>query len=130
MIGIYGNDSLFTLSGLQIAGVLGLAGVQAGAVLWSMRGLVRTLRWPQRFAAAIVAIWLFEWLSPQVFYTYYRAIIPGLPAQWVIGWPPSPSDLMLLAVFQSPPSLSAHGRAVLFWLLAAVALWPRRAAAN
>lgn len=128
--GLYAQDSLFTLSNLQIAGVLALALLQAGIAAWAVLRAGRGRCWWVRLVLAFTAIWLFEWLSPQVFYTYYRSIIPGLPAQWVIGWPPGPGALLALVTFQGPASLSAHGRAALAWALIALSLWPRRNAAN
>ncbi len=62
----------------------------------------------------------FVWVSLQVYYTYYRLIFEGLPAQWVIGWPPS-LDILRLATFTGPAKLSTHSQRALFWLLAGLA---------
>ncbi len=127
---LYAQDSLFTLNNPQIAGVLLIALAQSGLAIWATMRFGRGRRWPVRLALAILAFWLFEWLSPQVFYSYYRWIIPGLPAQWVIGMPPGPWAVAEIAAFRGPASLSAHGRGALAWLLIALSLWPRRDAAN
>ncbi|MEM0948800.1 MAG: hypothetical protein AAGK37_15475 [Pseudomonadota bacterium] len=128
--GLYAGDSLFTLTPLQVAGVVALAALLAALALSASWRMMRGRRWPVRLALAALAFWLFEWLAPQVFYTYYRVIIPSLPAQWVIGWLPGPAALGELLTFQGQTSLSAHSRGVLGWLLVASALWPRRDAAN
>ena len=130
----YDGDSLFTLTGLQIAGVLavglGLAGLTL-ALLWH---LSRNRAWPMRLALALVAAALFDWLSPQGFYEYYRVIIPGLPRQIVVGEPTGLIELARLYLFQGPETLSAHGRGLFYWTLLIVALWRfdsrRRNAAN
>ncbi|MEO0820358.1 MAG: hypothetical protein AAF074_08025, partial [Pseudomonadota bacterium] len=73
--------------------------------------------------------WAFLWLSPQVYYTYYRAIIPGLPLQVVIRSPPTPGDALGLLTFTGEDSLSAHGRGVLGWgMLVTGGMAGRRAA--
>ncbi len=128
--GLYANDSLFTLAPPQVAGVVVLAALLVAFALWASWRMMRGRRWPVRLGLGAIAFWLFEWLSPQMFYTYYRLIVPGLPAQWVIGWPPGPGALAELLAFQGQASLSAHGRGALGWLLIAAALWPRCDAAN
>ena len=124
---MYAGDSLFTLTPPQITGVLLL-----GAALWTVcLAAVRAVG-PRglRIGAALVLAWAFEWLSPQAFYSYYRLILDGLPAQWVVGWPPpGPAHMARLMGFSLEASLSAHGRALVAWSLLLAALPARRGGA-
>ncbi|NNK77370.1 MAG: hypothetical protein HKP40_01530 [Litoreibacter sp.] len=72
---------------------------------------------PTRLLLALGLFYLFVWLSPQVYYTYYRFIIDGLPAQVVVKAPPFPSDVILLLAFRSDASLSFHGQGLLGWAM-------------
>lgn len=78
--------------------------------LWTRSAWVRIL-------GAFTIFWLFTWLSPQIYYQYYRMVIEDLPQQLVIGSPPSPYEALQLLLFQGPHSLSAHGRGLLGWSL-------------
>jgi len=113
---MYESDSLFTLSGPQIAGVLAVSALLATALAAALGLLFRRLRsTAARIALAVLALWLFVWLSPQAYYTYYRAVIPGLPAQWVIGVPPGPERIARLLAFSARATLSDHGKGLLGW---------------
>jgi len=68
-------------------------------------------------AAAILVFWLFVWLSPQLYYSYYCWIIPGLPWQPVIKVPPGPERLGALLSFQARSSLADHSAGLLGWCL-------------
>jgi hypothetical protein len=80
-----------------------------------------------RLSGALILFWVFVWVSPQIYYTYYRMIIPDLPLQWVI-WPPaSPVDALRMMVFSGPQNLSAHSQGILGWVLLVVPfLWRQR----
>ncbi|WP_371155551.1 hypothetical protein [Jannaschia sp. 2305UL9-9] len=116
---MYTSDSLFTLTPLQIVGVLFLSGV-----MWL--GAVRLLRsGPGRLRRTGLAIVLFHgfvWLSPQVYYLFYWATFDGLPMQWVIRAPPSPGHLLRLLTFTEEASLSRHGQGLFGWSLLLLAL--------
>ncbi|MEM0988776.1 MAG: hypothetical protein AAGK00_07830 [Pseudomonadota bacterium] len=111
------DDTFFQLSLLAQAGVLVLAVAMAVAVSWAAWRLGRRANWPTRLLVALGAFLIFEWLSPQVFYLWYRVHIPDLPLQWVIGPWPRPGAAVEVLLFQTPGSLSAHGRAGLGWAL-------------
>ena len=119
---MYHEDSLFTLSQGQILGLLILSVVlcvgMTALSYWSTR---RLPLWG-RAGFAIGLIYLFLWLSPQIYYTYYRAVIPGLPAQWVIRTAPGLSETLGTLTFSYRATLADHGRGVLCWaiLIAAV----------
>ena len=122
----YAEDSLFTLTPAGIAATVALAVALWAAVLlgyWRLRPRAGGPMLAARAALALLAFWGFVWISPQAFYWLYRTLIPGLPAQWVVGWPPPDAETLLaLATFTGPQTLSAHGQGVLGWSLMALAL--------
>ncbi|MEM7546138.1 MAG: hypothetical protein AAF367_11430 [Pseudomonadota bacterium] len=61
-------------------------------------------------------------LAPQVFYTYYRLIIPGLPSQWVIRWPDG-DGLLTGLTFAADGRLAEHLVTAGFWGLIVAAIW-------
>ncbi|KIT14229.1 hypothetical protein [Jannaschia aquimarina] len=119
----YARDSLFTLEAWQIAGVLAVAGLLAA--IWVGLALRTSGPWPVRLAFGAGLAWSFEWLSPQVFYLYYLAVLEGLPLQWVIGWPPAPARMLELLTFGEAESLSGLGRGLLGWVVILLSLWRR-----
>ena len=117
---MYDSDSFFTLSDTGQIGLAALSLVLAGAMLFVTYRVTRGRRILLRLALAIVLFAAFEWLSPQVYYTYYRVIIPGLPLQWVIDLVPNPGTVPKLLTFTQSNDLSAHGRGVLGWAMLVV----------
>lgn len=123
---MYEADSLFTLSVWGQLGLLAVSLVFAGLALAFTRLLVMRRPLIIRVPVWLVAFITFVWASPQGYYTYYRLIIDGLPAQSVIGAPPPPEEILALLTFTGPATLSAHSTGVLGWLMCGVALWPQR----
>ena len=117
----YAQDSFFTLSQFGQIGLALLSAVLAVATLGAAYRLMRGYRILNRLVLAGVVFALFVWLSPQIYYTYYRMIIEGLPAQWVIGLPPL-GQMVRYACFTADQSLSAHSQGLLFWALVLLAL--------
>ncbi|MEL7133041.1 MAG: hypothetical protein AAGK77_11575 [Pseudomonadota bacterium] len=123
---MYDGDSFYTLT---IWGQIGLALV---SLLFAVIALAFTrllvLRRPLiiRIPVWIVAFITFVWASPQGYYTYYRMIFDGLPAQSVIQSPPPPEEILALLTFSGPATLSAHSVGVLGWLMFFVTVWPQR----
>jgi len=122
---MYEGDSLFTLTLLDRIGLIGVSVVFALAAL----GLTRVMTYYRPYVIR-VPIWAFlfisfVWASPQGYYTYYRLIFDGLPAQSVIGPLPPPGDIVALLTFRYEATLSAHSVGVLGWAMLVVALWPR-----
>ena len=68
---------------------------------------------------------LFDWLSPQIYYAYYLAIIPGLPVQAVVAATPDPTAILKLLTFSGSHDLSAHGRGALGWAMLGAAVFSR-----
>lgn len=123
---IYAEDSFFTLDFWQRAGLLAVSLALAGFVAWGAYAAFRVAeaRLAPRLAMALGVFWGFAWLSPQVYYLYYQSVIPGLPWQMVIGWPPRPDEILRLIGFQAAPSLSDHSKGVMAWALLVWAAWP------
>ncbi|MEO1467507.1 MAG: hypothetical protein AAFV86_00520 [Pseudomonadota bacterium] len=117
---MYDRDSFFDLTPWGQAGLLALSTVLFVAVVFATWALLRRRPPLVRLAGALAVFWLFEWVSPQVYYQYYRLLFEGLPLQWVIWPPPGPVEALELLVFQGPHSLSAHSRGLLGWTLLAV----------
>ena len=69
--------------------------------------------------AGYLAVWL---LSPQIFYTYYRLIIPGLPSQWVVGGGAALNDFAAALRLGDGDSLAMSATGLFFWVLAALTL--------
>ncbi|MEL7464692.1 MAG: hypothetical protein AAFN79_11530 [Pseudomonadota bacterium] len=121
---MYDSDSFFDLTLVGRIGLLFLSsGMALGLIAVVWRGYRSRPLW-LRLIGAVALLWLFVWLSPQVYYLYYRFLIPDLPLQWVLKTPPDPLDLAQLLIFQGRETLSDHGKAVLGWCLIAAALAP------
>lgn len=119
---MYGQDSFFTLS---IPGQIGLACLSLvlfAAVIGVSWRLAKCRSMWVRLGVPFLLFWLFVWVSPQVYYTYYRMIFDGLPAQWVIGVPPGLGHIIRLLTFTAQSNLSAHGQGILGWVAILVSL--------
>ena len=123
---MYAGDSFFTLTVWGQAGLLAVSGLFALAALGLTRVLVRHRPLVTRVPVWAFVFLVFVWASPQGYYTYYRAIIPDLPAQWVIDGLPRPEMLLALLTFRGPATLSAHSLGALGWAMLVAALWPHR----
>ncbi|MEM7499629.1 MAG: hypothetical protein AAF371_16775 [Pseudomonadota bacterium] len=123
---MYANDSFFTLSQTAAAGLAVLSTLLAIGLIFAVRLFSKTASRARRAALGMAFWWVFLWLSPQIFYGYYWLVIPGLPVQSVIGWPPGPVAIIDLLSFTGPATLPAHARGALGWACLAAALWPCR----
>lgn len=125
---MYDGDSFFTLSLWGRAGLVTLSILLA--CLW-LRVTYELHRLPRAFAAicALALFWTFAWLSPQVYYAYYRLLFDGLPQQWVAQFPEISTTFRTLT-FSGRATLSAHTLGLLGWAMLGLAiLSPRRNAA-
>lgn len=125
-VGLYERDSFFDLSLWGQVGLTFISTCLAVMMILSARRLLRRHPVPWRIAGALLMFWLFVWLTPQVYYEYYRTIIPDLPLQWVIRSPPSALRVLETLTFRGPQTLAQHGQALLGWILIALQLvdWP------
>ena len=73
-------------------------------------------------AIGCVLFALFDWLTPQVYYTYYLTYFDTLEPQIVINPWPDVAGLFRLLSFTDNANLSFHSRGVLGWLLIIVGL--------
>ncbi|NQW12376.1 MAG: hypothetical protein HQ481_21125 [Alphaproteobacteria bacterium] len=114
-------------------GLLALSTVLLLALLWVGALKSRWLaRWPcapllDLLAGAALALAAIT-LSAQLFYGYYRLVIPGLPAQGVIAWPGGQGIVELFAVWRDGP-LGERVRGAVFWavtLAGPIARWLAR----
>ena len=119
---MYGGDSFFTLDIPGQLGLVALSLVLGILMILLTRHLTRRANRVLRIATWAGLFAGFLWLSPQVYYAYYRAIIPGLPVQWVIRSWPDVFEALRLLLFIDDHNLSAHGRGVLGWLMLVTAL--------
>lgn len=123
---MYTTDSFFTLSVPGQIGLAILSGILTiGMVVAARRLSVASALW-MRMVLAMAMFVAFNWLSPQIYYTYYRMIIPGLPLQWVIATLPDFTETVTLLVFRAGDNLSAHGRGLLGWAMVVAAILPKR----
>ena len=129
---MYEGDSFFTLSQFEQVGLVCIAASLAAVCIYGVWRFSRNRPWYVRLLWALAIFWWFEFLSPQVFYFYYVLIFENLPLRLVLNWPPgaAPSELLQLLLFQLRDNLSFHGRALLGWLLIALALLRPKLAAR
>lgn len=115
---MYEGDSFFTLSSGGRLGLVVLSVVLA--ICWLVLA-----QWIRRQSASMIIgaiaslalFWAFVWLSPQLYYTYYLAIVPDLPWQVVVKVPPGIDVLASLMLFRDQQSLAAHSAGLLGWAL-------------
>lgn len=122
---MYQGDSFFTLS---IAGQIGLAFLSAIlALIFIYLGWRTTREKPLwlRLLIAIVLFFLFIWLMPQVYYTYYIFLL-GVPWQIIIQTPPTPLGLARILFFAENANLSFHAQAAIGWTLLFIAMFRPR----
>jgi hypothetical protein len=120
---MYRDDSFFTLSGGAQIGLALVSFLLVWVALQLVFSLTRGRPLWLRFILAALLFVAFVWLSPQVYYAYYRALIEGLPAQWVISAPNW--DPLHYLSFTGPRNLSAHGQGLLGWAMLALAVLRR-----
>ncbi len=123
---MYTEDSFFTLSGAGQTGLILLSIVLFVLVIYVADRVGGAVPRLVALGSAIVGFWLFEWLSPQIYYFYYLTLFDGLPMQSVIQTPPPPGKLLRIISFQDEQTLSAHSRGLLGWIMIVVALRQRR----
>ena len=126
----YPGDSLFTLDPGAGAGLVAIALGLALLGIWAAhllarrmsgrasRPALRPLGLAANLGVTLGAYTAFYLLSPQLFYAYYRAVIPGLPEQWVLRGGAQLDRLASAISLQAGDSIAAHTAGALFWLLA------------
>lgn len=130
----FAQDSLFTLQPWGQAGVVAIAAGLMLAGAWLADRLARRIcdpllslaprlfRLAANLALTLAGTTLAWLLSPQIFYSYYRLIFPGLPSQWVIHWRDGLAAFVEALALGPGASLAATATGVLFWGLAALTI--------
>ena len=75
---MYAEDSFHTLSLASQIGLVVLSLLLAGLLIFASWRLALRRRLAARIAFAVLLLFLFVWLSPQVYYLYYLALFDGL----------------------------------------------------
>ncbi|SFR34907.1 hypothetical protein [Litoreibacter janthinus] len=114
---MYDGDSFFTLTAPKQAGLLVLSALLMFGWVYGCWRFNAERKLILRLFIALASFMAFVWLSPQIYYQYYRLIFEGLPAQFVIGWPEGLGHIVRLLTFQSDATLSAHSQGILGWVL-------------
>ncbi len=112
---MYADDSFFTLSVPGQIGLVLLSALLTSAFVFGFWTLTRRRNVLFRLAAAVMTLWLFVWLSPQVYYTYYLVLFDSLEFKNVIKSPPTASDMISLMTFSDRANFSNHGKGILGW---------------
>ena len=124
---MYDSDSFFSMTMAARIGLLllsfGLAALTAAAFI----KMTCRMAWPVRLLLAPVYLWIFVWLSPQVYYLYYMTLFDHLPLQNVVQSPPRPLQIMHLFSFAGKAALSQHVTGLLGWGLVVLAVLGKRA---
>ncbi len=136
--GGYAGDSLYTLEPAARAGLIVLSGVLILSLWWiaaaksvllhrltAAWGIPAAMVVLADLLVSLVLLALAVGLSPQLYYAYYRAIIPGLPDQWVVRQWFDWQTMQRAAALPPDASLSEHLTGITFWVVMAMALcWP------
>ena len=121
---MFAEDSFFTLTFWGGAGLLALSLTLAAAMIWIVSRFYGY--WGTRVLLALFLWYAFLWLSPQIYYQYYRLIFEGLPQQSVIQRHPDHHDIIWTLTFQAGATLSAYSQGILGWAMIAAAAIRRK----
>ncbi len=124
---MYENDSFFTLTAMGQIGLVMLSGVMAMGVVslfvFATRTWFRAWFRTVNVLLAVTLLWLFVWLSPQIYYFYYVVLLDGLELKNVVHNLPQPIYILRLLSFSDEATLAQHGQGALGWVMIVVALW-------
>lgn len=123
---MYDADSFFSLTLYGRVGLILVSATLSVLMIVLTRLFTRGWPWVVRLMLALTFLWFFMWLSPQIYYQYYRTLFDGLPAQWVIGMPPDLGLTLRVITFTGPADLSHHGQGALGLLMVFAALSRQR----
>ncbi|MEM7268270.1 MAG: hypothetical protein AAF401_03345 [Pseudomonadota bacterium] len=116
---LYDGDEIWHLGVLGALGLMVLSLTMMGVFF---AGSTRVGRMMSRLplsplphaAAAYLALVACLSIAPQIYYSYYLLLIPGLPLQWVIAWPDA-ADLIRAIRFEQDGRLADHFIAAALW---------------
>ncbi len=121
LVYMYDGDTFFSLT---MTARVGLVFLSAGLAAITAAAFIKVgcrMSWPIRLPLAPAFLWLFVWLSPQVFYLYYMVVFDYLPLQNVVQAPPGLDEILRLLGFAGKASLSQHAQGLLGWGLIVLA---------
>lgn len=136
----YGEDSFWTLALYDRFVVAGLAAFLMILGGWAAFQIARAmavkgdgLRLKVAMLTGNVSITLacyfgLWFVSPQLFYSYYRLIFEGLPQQWVIGSSAQLDRFVGALLFDGNISLADSAAGLYFWLLLSLTVFVHAAA--
>lgn len=114
---MYENDSFLTLSIAERIGLVCVTLVLSAVLIWLFWLTIKRLNIWIRPMLALVFLYVFIWLSPQIYYLYYLVIFDFLDFKNVIHPPFNPLTLLNLLMFTESGKLADHGKGVLGWIL-------------
>lgn len=136
----YGEDSFWTLALRDRFAVAGLAaalmllgGWVAFRVACTMATRCDGLRLRVAMLTGNISITLacyfgLWFVSPQIFYSYYRLIFENLPQQWVIGSSAQLDRFVVALLFEGNISLADSAAGLYFWMLLSLTVFVHAAA--
>ncbi len=119
---MYADDTFYTLAYPEQLGLALLSTGLAGGVLLVAWQLMVPHGRLIRMAIAVSLFYLFVWLSPQAYYTYYLMVLDGLAWQIVVKPARSPQAVVEIVTFQGPSTLAAPSKGLLALTLMLIAL--------
>lgn len=123
---MYEADTFFNLSILGRIGLGALSITLFAITVAAFYFVAKRMSLVSRIVTALVFLWAFIWLSPQIYYLYYILLFDGLPLQNVIHPPPSAQEILTIMTFTSDAWLSAHAKALLGWVMILLSFWVKR----
>ncbi|MEP2979181.1 MAG: hypothetical protein ABJO86_06835 [Lentilitoribacter sp.] len=117
---MYENDSFLTLTVAERIGLVCVTLLLSAALIWLFWVAIKRVNIWVRPLLALVFLYVFIWLSPQIYYLYYLVIFDFLDFKNVIHPPFNPLTLFNLLTFTESGKLADHGKGVLGWILIAL----------
>lgn len=114
---MYENDSFLTLSTAERIGLVSVTLLLSFLLIWLFWMTKKHVNIWIRPLLALVFLYLFIWLSPQIYYLYYLIIFDFLDIKNVIHPPFNPLTLLNLLAFSESEKLADHGKGILGWIL-------------
>ncbi|MEP3196545.1 MAG: hypothetical protein ABJO57_01630 [Lentilitoribacter sp.] len=117
---MYENDSFLTLTVAERIGLVCVTLLLSAALIWLFWVAIKRVNFWVCPLLALVFLYVFIWLSPQIYYLYYLVIFDFLDFKNVIHPPFNPLTLFNLLTFTESGKLADHGKGVLGWILIAL----------
>lgn len=112
---MYANDSFFTLSLPGQFGLLLLSTFLTIIIFVGFWKLTKRCNIFFKLGLSVSILWLFVWLSPQIYYSYYLFLFDDLEFKNITKRPPTAADIVSLMTFSNRVDFSNHGKGLLGW---------------